>query len=415
VSGDDARGVLRSRVRSLVVLTTALALGCSSTPEPARREVVCVQPAPSSGDQVPSAQARPSENVPQPALEPASCRFEEPSTAPHRPVVVSVPGRRVGQACDRLATRAQRVLRGRAPSRWREEHAATLEARAEAAREGAEVPEERTAQELVDAVRAPLGRCVSAGTGAWALEPVSESFGEAGYVVSARPVHVDVEGRLRAGPSFELHTDGIEGLDGDLQEARSPDPIHDFDGDGRVEVTLGLVDHLGRQQTRVFTATNDRVEEVRLPLEVGIAFWVDYDHDGRPDLLANRLYTQHECYEDPSEWGMPSLLLHAGPGTSFSADDAVATRYARELCPCAPSELLAPPTDPSDHPLYSSGTLVRLACARLWGSSLDELAERLEREYDALGDGPHLTDVCAETVESLLRYAEPTPPLELTP
>lgn len=165
---------------------------------------------------------------------------------------------------------------------------------------------------------------------------------------------------------------------------------------------------------QLFTATSEGVREVSLPLEIGTPRWIDYDADGRPDLLADGVYSESECYERSNEWGMPSLLVHAGEGLGFSADDSVARRYAADVCPCAPTRLLARPLHAEDHPLFSGQTRVLIACARLWGVSASGVALRLASEIDEIPpEDRHEGDVCAASLESLSAFAEAEPPLRL--
>lgn len=404
----------RSMRPIVVTALLALSLGCGSTATSVVPRAACVEaPTPTTTD--PEPPAGPVAVPLEPAGAPVTCMIADRVIAPYRPPhVPSVPLVRVARACERISSRSRRFLRAPPPAAWQRAYEDALREREEAEEsdsgERIDSPEEE-----LDVIRGAVGTCVSAGTGAWVLEPLSETSTDGLYELSVRLTHVDADGTVRVGLPFDLHTDGVGGVDGDELTAFAPEPVHDYDGDGRIEVALALTDHLGARRTRVYTAASSGVVEVPLPLEVGLGRWVDYDADGRPDLLADRLYVDHECYEDPSSWGIPELLLHAGPGLAFSADDEVATRYARELCPCAPSQLLAPWGHPDDHPLYAGNTLVRVACARLWGASLEELEERLGDEIDALEDERHVGDVCAQSVESLLSYAEAEPPLRLAP
>ena len=322
------------------------------------------------------------------------------------PEVHSVSSAAVTQACEQLVMRARAMLRTPFPASWRREHDEAREARRALEESGSdEVVHDPL--EAVEALRASVGTCVPAGTGAWSMEPTGERFDEdeGAYTVAVRFVHIDSDGSLRVGPTHVMSTNGEETTDASLR------PVFDFDGDGRLEATLRMTD---ASRTQLFTATDEEVREVTLPLEIGTATWIDYDADGRPDLLADRLYTQSECYEWRNTWGMPSLLLHASEGLTFSADDAVARRYAQEICPCPPTRLLAPPRYPEDDPLFSEQTLVRVACARLWGVSVSVVALRLESEIDALpSDARHEGDVCASTVALLTAFAERDPPLRL--
>lgn len=319
--------------------------------------------------------------------------------------VRSVPSAAVTRACEQLASRARHTLRAPAPASWQEASEDAQRARRELEEAGSdEVAIDPLEQ--VASLRSSVGRCVPAGVGAWALEALGEHFdGDDAYTASVRVVHVDADGSMRTGAAIVLRADD------EWRAAPSLAAVFDFDADGRVEVVLTVSDG---DHAQLLTATREGVHEVALPLEIGAAHWIDYDADGRPDLLADRLYVQAECYEWSNEWGMPSLLLHAGEGLAFSPDDAVARRYAEEICPCAPTRLLAPPRYADDDPLFSEQTLVRIACARLWGVSPSVIDRRLAAEMEAVPvEERHEGDVCAATIETLTAFAHPDPPLRL--
>jgi hypothetical protein len=268
------------------------------------------------------------------AARPTTCEVPEWERPPGLDAAPqSVPAAVVTRACEELGARARRLARAPVPTSWRAAHEEVLEARAEL---GEDADDEGLVDPLeqIEALRVS-GRCVVAGAGAWAIEPLAESFDEdETYVLRARVVHVDDDGTMRPSAPFELRTGG------DWTPGPVLRPVFDFDADGRVEASLQVWD--AGEHTRLFTATGEGVREIALPLTVGVAHWIDFDADGRPDLLADRLFTESECYEWSTVWGMPSLLLHSGPGLTFSADDTVARRYAAEVCPCAPTRLLAP-------------------------------------------------------------------------
>lgn len=312
----------------------------------------------------------------------------------------------VASTCRALQSQSRRRLHAAMPPSWR---ALEREVRAEA--EGREdAPEPPSA--MLTAMRAWLGRCNAAGSGAWAFEPLRESFvedeendGDLVYQVSVRLIYVDAVGATVHGVEQVFSLDVFSEF---VSIPLPPRPIFDFDGDGRLEATWTLDQG---QHVELVTATPTHVEVV--PLGVRIAGWVDADHDARPDILTLGPYTQNECYEWSYEWGMPSLLAHSTEGLAFSSTDAVAASFAREICPCAPSALLAGDAASGEGPLYAARTLVHIACARLWGASPEDIEARLEVELAPLGEDDGVGDVCAHSLETLASFAAREPPLLL--
>jgi hypothetical protein len=315
----------------------------------------------------------------------------------------------VARTCRALQSQSRRLLRTGMPPSWR-----ALERELRAEDEESDDSRDPPSADLA-AIRGALGRCSAAGSGAWAFEPLREAFvadeedGEFVYQVSVRLVYVDLRGATVHGVEQSLSLDAFSDA---VSMPSLPQAIFDFDGDGRFEATW--FNEQG-QQVELVTATSTQVDVVPLPSGVLIEGWVDADHDARPDILMFGPYTQAECYESSVAWSMPSLVAHSTEGLAFSSTDAVAASFAREICPCAPSELLARDAASGDAPLYAASTLVHIACARLWGASSEEIEARLEVELAPLGEEDGIGDVCAHSLETLASFAAHEPPLLLRP
>ncbi|MEZ4337085.1 MAG: hypothetical protein R3B82_10690 [Sandaracinaceae bacterium] len=330
----------------------------------------------------------------------------------------STPTGAVARTCARIGSSARRLFRAPMPAAWRERDAEIREDNA-----GIEDEYERT--ETLEArrgsFRAAFGRCQGVGAGAWVLEPTRASHEpslDGRYVVTARLAYVDAAGAILRAEEEEWFLAPLRAHDEHLARTPSLRPVFDFDGDGRWEAELeaattwGAMGGFTRERT-LFTATQTEVRPAPLPEDARIDLWVDADRDGRPDVLSAEPFRTAECQEIDSGWGAPYLLVHAGPGLAFSNDDETARAWGRRVCPCRPTRLLAEPRHDHDGPLYSQRTLLRIACARLWGDDVASIEERLGAEMRELGEADGVGDVCAYSEEQLVGFAEPEPPFVL--
>ncbi len=377
--------------------------------------------------------ARPAPQVPAPApvatapvpTAPEVCDVVEPdlATLAFHVAPPREPTGAVAETCAALRAASQARLSDPMPAGWRARDAEIREDNA-----GVEDPDDRqeTLEEDLATVRDGFGRCHAAGEGAWLVEATRAGFDEdeadeGAYRIDAVVAYVDASGAVRRAGDPEAVFLSPFAPDGDdrLERHLSLRPIFDFDGDGRWEAELSVSTVWGgmgghTRDASLITATADAIRPVPLPEGVRLDEWVDVDADGRPDILSAQPFLTSECHEIDSGWGAPALVAHARAGMVFSFDDEVAHAWARRLCPCRPDRLLAPRRHPDDSPLYSQRTLHRIACARLYGETVESIEERLDEEMRPLGDEDGIGDVCAASYESMLSFAEAEPPFVLT-
>lgn len=108
----------------------------------------------------------------------------------------------------------------------------------------------------------------------------------------------------------------------------------------------------------------------------------DADHDGALDLLWLARFAPADgvCGWGAGRVALVAIAHNDGRG-AFSRDDDTARAWLRAQCPGPPTRLIAPEGGDSDSPsLRVEDTLRRVACARVWGASADEVARRLEAE-----------------------------------
>ncbi|MCZ7679462.1 MAG: hypothetical protein M5U28_12150 [Sandaracinaceae bacterium] len=325
---------------------------------------------------------------------------------------------RVARTCARIQREARARLPRDIPDGWRalEEWAAAWNT--EEPGDPRDPPSERLRR-----FAGRFGRCVGAGEGAWVVAveaaDVDRDVREQPLRVRGRLTYVARDGSTRAGDgAFAYELDPPD--ERELYPLRLR-PIHDYDGDGRVEVTLRTHEMNGRdtvlEREVLFTATEQGVRPVALPEGVAIDGWTDADADGRPDVVSRSPFRVRACFMDDPE-GEPELIVHAGPGLQFSADDEVASAHAHRICPCRPTRLLALPSDDEPSPVFSTRTLIRVACARLFGTDAETIERRWRNETNALEGGGlygDSDDACAYSLERLHDFIHTPPPLTLSP
>ena len=165
---------------------------------------------------------------------------------------------------------------------------------------------------------------------------------------------------------------------------------HDLDGDGVPEAIVlreTLVQgQVRREELRVVTWRGGAASPY-LPAQgfEDVSNVQDVDHDGRLDLV---WWTR---FEAPSTCGDLHVGLQAiAHGTergTFARDDDVARAWLRGQCAEPPARLVVP-AGPNDEGAndHLNETLRRVACARVWGATAEEVARRLQAE-SAAGTG----------------------------
>jgi hypothetical protein len=257
--------------------------------------------------------------------------------------------------------------------------------------------------------------CIPAGDGHWMLQPVSgawESFREFDQLlleVEARLTHVSNEGRsVLASETLRFGQFPCQG--GTAPELLSVKTF-DFDGDGVSEIILETSQGCGESKHSLHTMVNGRIGPYEPIAGIHIDKMIDYDKDGRMDIVSILNYWSAESCWGSDEYyrmvGLPSVLYHSLPDGTFSPNDSMARRYLRNQCPSMPKTLFVPPE--ADWELDSAKNI---ACARAWGMTSSELQAWIARE---LGELPDRSEVSCPTLDAefFLKWAKIDPPLVL--
>jgi hypothetical protein len=192
--------------------------------------------------------------------------------------------------------------------------------------------------------------------------------------------------------------------------------LFDFDGDGEDEFVVTGTDHVHEGGVQVFgqawTVTRkgyppESIQQYELRGGFDTFYDViDFDGDGRPDLVTHGLYeadsTLHTCSSFHHVDYGPPLLAHSLKDGAFSTEDAVAARYALRSCPQRPASLLEPapkgasPAEPA---------LLNVICARLWGASEAAVVKMIKTECGL----PAPPGACVEAGPAMIKQLGPPP------
>lgn len=265
------------------------------------------------------------------------------------------------------------------------------------------------AQHAIAELTASLGDCTPTRGGAWMILPLTASLtwdGDA-YALHAT-VHVafvDAGGVPHHAPD-EFQVGEEPAMAGTAR--LSIERLFDFDGDGTTEAFAYFEDHYWEDTSRrrvLLGLADGTVAPLASAHDIDISEVIDFDGDGRPDLVSiARYWSGSDCGDDPPRVGTPPVLFHSLPSGQFSANDDVAAAFLRRACPRAPTRLLG-----SDWPCGEQEARPRIACARVWGASAADVRARLASEEGTLSDEARELGEWA----ALDAFAEIDPPLVL--
>jgi hypothetical protein len=251
--------------------------------------------------------------------------------------------------------------------------------------------------------------------------------------------HVDASGVLVTTLALVLgRNDNLLSM-GYPEDMKWKEPVlFDFDGDGEDEFVVTGTAHVSEGSDRAFAQAWAVGRKGSPPwaivdYELRGTFHdyyevVDFDGDGRPDLMTHGPYeapsTRHTCSAYPRTDYGPPLLAHSLANGTFSIDDAVAERYALRSCPRKPPSLLDPPRAGARSDEHA---LLNVVCARMWGETEAEVVGRIKTECGlpapkgaCVEAGPEMIKEqgpiprCADA-EGMLRWAKILPPVRLKP
>ena len=345
---------------------------------------------------------------PTPAPEQSRSQAEAPTpkatASASEPADEAEPTDVVKRSCVRLAAQSQAVLR----EPW--------EAMAEAA-----LP---SAVEFVGG----LGVCHFGQGGAWMLVALDMETWDAGdeddpslhMEGAVQLAHVAPDGSVVRNDAAFLAQINETPESGDDETLRILG-THDYDGDGVDEVVLETARSgydLNERKAEVASLRSEDADvwigAPEILADIAYETAIDHDGDGVYELVSEHEYWSHgECFgmSGQPDFGNPPVLYHATEQGTFSASDDVAADFLREQCPELPDRLLVG----GDHN-WELAAMHRIACARIWGQSAQEVIARIGEEWPTLSSDDLRGDYSCQTPRSEFEdEARIDPPLVLTP
>jgi hypothetical protein len=269
-------------------------------------------------------------------------------------------------------------------------------------------------------VSEPLVTCADAGEGAWTFSVTvgrrrpGELENEFVYPVTLRAVYVTAAGVAR--PSART-VSLVLGAAHFAHFATVADVgVFEWDGDGRAELFFREAheqeenNNDAARATRwwIFTAAGATPPREYAREAAGASWIDDYDGDARPDLLLRSPWVAvGPCGLSTVDNDGPKPLLHATADGRFVEDD-VSHAWLASQCPARPHDLFDG-LGVDDAPA-SSQPQFRVACARLYGVSADEVAARVERTYPPAPSADVESPAYCYPREELVRVARVDPP-----
>lgn len=197
----------------------------------------------------------------------------------------------------------------------------------------------------------------------------------------------------------------------------------DLDGDGSEELLAGI------GKGAILSFKDGKISPYSKYTGAPFRAIVDVDQDSRPDLFLQHPYLAGDgIYSCGIRGGMGvvnfaidlELFARSLPDGTFSTDDAAAQALTKHQCPGIPRHIVVKDADGA----YDNVKIrQRVACARLWGVSADNVTKALEKECSWTADDEEcdaLFDVrdgapvkkCASK-EILMSWAKAAPPVTL--
>lgn len=261
-----------------------------------------------------------------------------------------------------------------------------------------------------------FGRCLETPRGAWVIglasaqwvaQPEQQPFVRGRWAVA----HVLRDGAAAQGPGHD--DEWITHSRAELATAA----LFDYDGDGEPELVLAV--HTNAHESadgwsgEVLTFRDGAIAPYAPAAEIKPEQARDVDGDGRLDLLTRAPY-EGNGDDSPSDFTYlmqgPLLLAHSLPDGTFSRDDEVAKRVAREACPARVAAVF-----PRSAPGSTELAPVAVVCARLWGLAPAAVTRAVTTRCaspEEYGGGSPRRPHCGDT-RVLRRWIDARPPLTL--
>lgn len=287
----------------------------------------------------------------------------------------------------------------------------TSQTRITAARRAARVPQDRYVSGVGNR---GIGSCTARGSGAWALtaeelavaprappNPILTGRWVLSFISSDGVVH-------RANAQWLTDAFGARFGEDAGRDISLTLAVDDLDNDGLPEAIVTRFSRVRWQpelsEVRVVTWRDGAAAPyVAAASFEGVVEAVDVDHDGALDLTWEARFSPDNATCAQSLWGpVLTAIAHNTRRGGFSRDDDTARAWLRSQCPFAPAQLLARSTE--DNQVDTAETFRRVACARVWGVSVEEITRRARSELTA-----QTSDACLTTA-NLTSFAQSLPP-----
>jgi hypothetical protein len=269
--------------------------------------------------------------------------------------------------------------------------------------------------------RAPeAAPCLEGKGGAWslAIRYTGEATSAEGYgggdVGETVLLHVDGAGHVVESQTLAYENSGLAHTTYKLEAAA------DIDGDAKDELFLSWSDWAfeanGYGGVSVWSFDASGVHRFPAAASIGAAEVVELDNDGLPDLRVSSAFkgSINGCGPDGTEISFgPDWVRHTLPDGTFVWDEASKLRV-KQLCPSRPTSIV--PLSPRG--VDNDELRLRLACARFWGWSEQNIVRELTAHCPRVAVPPE--DCAYEGVlphcvnlELLKTWAAVTPPFFL--
>ncbi|MFO0557885.1 MAG: hypothetical protein U0269_07685 [Polyangiales bacterium] len=249
-----------------------------------------------------------------------------------------------------------------------------------------------------------LGRCASAGRGAWILSvrmgPPRESVSEgtSDLVGEWSAVYIDERGeRFDSATARGPIERGLQGA-----SAAKILAVHDIDGDrvGELVVEQTNWDEEGSSAPRqsMYTARGQTVSALSTGSTAERFALVDADADGRIDLqIQSEFYLTTFVGMSSEGASGPSLLVHGLAAAAFASSDDTTLAFRLAQCPRPPSRIVEPSSEDRTQ-IDATKLITNIACARSWGASAADVLARARAEWLSTDRNETMRDNLEEAV-----------------
>ena len=255
--------------------------------------------------------------------------------------------------------------------------------------EARKAPAMKKAEGVGDTEMLYVGTCLPSAKGAWAIDIdkaekllPDKDHDDEGWKVHYTLSYVTPEGKVVR----SLAGSGEIGFRTTEQQNVDVLLIYDYDGDGASELLLMESSHYGGEEHNyhrtLYTFKDGEILQYEPTKKLDIRDVVDADRDGRPDLVTpGPFIVTGPCGLDGHDYRGPLQLAHSLPDGTFSQDDAAAKEAVRVPCGPMQRELVSMTRARSGTSVDPDDTAKRITCARIYGMTDREAAQRVRARY----------------------------------